>query len=119
MSSQMPAAALFGLVLGSAGACESRLALVEPHFRSGRLRTSERQIALTVKDLAFPASLFSARRFGKRRARRRFLTGPGLMDLQDLSLDMDGGKLAGDDQAAPRGGRRLARRPSRLRRPRA
>ena len=92
---QLPALTLFGLVLGApepvkAGSLWSSLA-----FAPAAFDLPNASIALTVKDMALASPIFP-RGASVKDARATLLTGPGLMDLQDLSCDVGGGRLAGE-----------------------
>jgi uncharacterized protein involved in outer membrane biogenesis len=92
---EMPLAALFSLVLGApepakAGSLWSSLA-----FAPAAFALPNASIALTIKDMALPAPVFP-RGAAAKDARATLLTGPGLMDLQDLTYDAAGGRLAGE-----------------------
>ncbi|MGO9674786.1 MAG: AsmA family protein [Methylocella sp.] len=92
---QLPAPALFELVLGppepvKAGSLWSSLA-----FAPSAFDLPNASIALTIKEMALPAPMFP-RGASAKDARATLTTGPGLMDLQHLSLDMGGGRLAGE-----------------------
>ena len=92
---ELPLAALFGLLLGApeparAGALWSSLAFAPVAFE-----LPNASIALTIKDMALPAPVFP-RGAAAKDARVTLLTGPGLMDLRDLTCDAGGGRLAGE-----------------------
>ncbi len=97
---EMPALALFGLVLGApepakAGSLWSSLA-----FAPAAFDLPNASIALTVKDMALASPIFP-RGAAAKDARATLLTAPGLMDLQDHKLRCRRRQARRRNQAAP------------------
>ena len=112
---QLPVLSLFGLLLGPPEPAKAGSLWSSLTFAPAALDLPDASIALTIGDSALPAPAFP-RGASAKDARAVLLTGPGLLDLQDLSCDIGGATLRGRHQAAPRGGRCVGRKPSRLRR---
>ena len=98
---QLPVLSLFGLLLGPPEPAKAGSLWSSLTFAPAALDLPDASIALTIGDSALPAPAFP-RGASAKDARAVLLTGPGLLDLQDLSCDIGGARSGATSSCAAR-----------------
>ena len=92
---QLPVLTLFGLLLGPPEPAKAGSLWSSLTFAPAALDLPDASIALTIGDSALPAPAFP-RGASAKDARAVLQTGPGLLDLRDLSCDIGGARFTGE-----------------------
>lgn len=92
---KLSAASLFELVLGPPEPAKTGSLWSSLFFAPAAFDLPAARLALTIHDMALPAPIFVAGAAAKD-ARMSLSTLPGFLDLQDLRMDIGGGRLAGE-----------------------
>ncbi|WPP05616.1 AsmA family protein [Methylocella tundrae] len=91
----LPAASLFELVLGAPEPAKSGSLWSGLSFAPAAFDLPAARLALTIHNMALPAPIFASGMAAKD-VRMSLSTSAGFLDLQDLRMDIGGGRLAGE-----------------------